>query len=232
MAHATVREEHPLPAVLMHWIHLISMAVLIFTGFYIHKPFFPASMGLMRALHFFFMFVLIVVAIIRVYWAFFGQGSASPGSRTKIRDAKHFGPQRENKGTLIPTIQYYLFLRKRPPAGGKFNALQKGTYVFWLLLIALQAVTGFAIWSPTQYAFRPITYLVGGMMAMRGWHYVFMWLFIMTVAIHIYLSAVHAEQARLMFLWKETPGDDASTGSAGTGPATGSRSASRGTAVP
>lgn len=230
MAHATVREEHPLPAVLMHWTHLISMAVLIFTGFYIHKPFFPASMGLMRALHFFFMFLLIVVAIIRVYWAFFGQGSASHGSRVKIRDSRHFGPQDENRGTLIPTIQYYLFLRKRPPAGGKFNGLQKGTYVFWLFLIAIQAVTGFAIWSPTQYAFRPLTYAVGGMMAMRGWHYIIMWLFIITVAIHIYLSAVHADQARLMFLWQETPGDDEPVRPVGT--TTGSSSARRGTAVP
>lgn len=218
MAHATVREEHPLPAVLMHWTHLISMFVLIFTGFYIHKPFFPASMGLMRGLHFFFMFLLIFVAIIRVYWAFFGQGSASHGSRTKIRDYRHFGVQDENRGTLIPTIQYYLFLRKRPPAGGKFNGLQKGTYVAWLLLIALQAITGFAIWTPTQGFFRPMTFALGGMMAMRAYHYVLMWLFIITVAIHIYLSAVHLDQARLMFLWQETPADDASSRPEGTGP--------------
>ena len=33
MAHGAYHENHPLPAVIMHWVHLISMVVLAFTGF-------------------------------------------------------------------------------------------------------------------------------------------------------------------------------------------------------
>ena len=42
---------------------------------------------------------------------------------------------------------------------------------------------------------------------MRMYHYIIMWLFIITVAIHIYLSAVHPAQLRLMFSWRETRDD-------------------------
>lgn len=207
MAHVTTREEHPWPAIVMHWIHLISILVLTYTGFYIHRPFGPGSMDLMRSLHFVFMFLLIFTAIVRVYWAFMGRGSAAQGSRTKIRDYKHFGPQRENKGKAWETAKYYLFLRKTHPVGAKYNTLQKGTYILWLVLIVLQAITGFAIWSDTQAFFLPLTYLVGGLLAMRMIHYLIMWLFIITTLVHIYLSIAEAPwQAPLMFFGKETGG--------------------------
>lgn len=208
MAHVTTREEHPWPAVAMHWIHLISIFVLTYTGFYIHGPFGPGSMTLMRTVHFFFMFVLIITALARIIWAFLG-GSASQGSRTKIRDYKHFGYQRENRGKALETAKYYLFLRRTHPAGAKYNTLQKGTYLFWLLLIVLQAITGFALWTRTAEFFQPLTYLVGGPIAMRAIHYFIMWLFIVTTLVHIYLSIAEAPwQAPLMFFGRETRDSD------------------------
>ena len=52
MAHlAHYREAHPLPFVITHWINLICMFILIFTGFYIHFPFFPLFMSVARGLH-------------------------------------------------------------------------------------------------------------------------------------------------------------------------------------
>ena len=39
MAHlAHYKEAHPLPFVITHWVNLICMFSLIFTGFYIHYP--------------------------------------------------------------------------------------------------------------------------------------------------------------------------------------------------
>lgn len=208
MAEEALREQHPLPAAVMHWVHLASIAVLIFTGFYIHGPFFGGgSMSLMRNLHFIFMFVLILTAIVRVWWAFLGGGSSSPGSRTRIRDSRHFGVQRENKGQSFQTLKYYLFLRRTHPPKAKYNPLQKLTYMFWLLLIVLQAVTGFAIWTPTQESLLPLTYLLGGVMYVRMYHYVIMWLFIITTAVHIYLSLAEGFiEFPLMFWWRERRG--------------------------
>lgn len=205
MAHYTTIEEHPWPARLMHWIHLISIAVLTYTGFYIHKPFGPGSMDLMRNMHFIFMFILVLTAIVRVYWAFLGAGSASQGSRTRIRDYRHFGVQRENRGKTLDTVKYYLFLRKSHPVGAKYNPLQKGTYLIWLVLIVLQAITGFALWTNTANFFLPLTYAVGGPEIMRIAHYLIMWLFLITTLVHIYLSLAEAPwQAPLMFLGRES----------------------------
>lgn len=211
MAHtATTVEEHPWPARVMHWLHLISIALLTYTGFYIHEPFGPGSMELWRTVHFIFMFVLILVAIARIYWAFLGAGSAMPGRRERIRDSRHFGRSPENRGQFGETIKYYLFLRKTHPRSAKYNPLQKGTYVAWILLIVLQAITGFALWTNTAEVFKPLTYLVGGPDVMRFIHYLIMWLFIITTAIHIYLSVAEgAAQLPLMFWGKETGRTDA-----------------------
>lgn len=204
MAHYVTREEHPWPARLMHWLHLISIVVLTYTGFYIHEPFGPGSMDLWRMVHFIFMFILILVAIVRVYWAFMGRGSAGPGSRTYVRDYHHFGPERANRGKTLETVKYYLFLRKSHPVGGKYNPLQKGTYMMWLLLIVLQAISGFALWVNTAAFFAPLTYAIGGPDVMRFVHYIIMWLFIVTTLVHIYLSVAEAPwQAPLMFFGAE-----------------------------
>lgn len=215
MAHpvATV-EEHPAPARLMHWLHLVSMVMLIISGFYIADPFFPGAMGLMRGIHFTFMFLIIIVLIARIIWAFVGR-SAPLGSREVEPDYRHFGYQKQNRGTFWGTVKYYLFLQREKPRVYKYNTLQKGTYLFWALLLILQAITGFALWAPLQNLFEPLTYLVGGPMWMRSIHYMIMWLFIITTLIHIYLSALHRDQVDVMF-WGREPGDGRGTQPSGS----------------
>ena len=200
------REEHPRPAIFMHGIHLLSLALLIFTGFYIHSPFFSGFMGYARTIHNIAWMVFVLTIITRIYWAFFGGGSAPPGSRVKRRDFHWFSPLRhEGEGTFRDTIKYYLFIKKHYPTVYKFNPLQKSTYLFWaFILMPLTLLTGLCLWSPTQSFFEPFTYWAGGLAAMRTYHYWLMWLFIITPAIHIYL--VVAEVARelpLMFAGRE-----------------------------
>lgn len=205
MAHAVTREEHPAPAIVMHWLHLVSMLTLIFTGFYIHWPFFAGGMQTMRTLHFIFMFLLIYTAVARVYWAFLGRGSAGAGSRTKVRDYRHFFPQKENRGQFWQSIKYYLFMRKTHPRTAKYNPLQKSTYAFWLALIVVQAISGFALWTPTASFFEPMTYALGGPQLIRMYHYLIMWLFIITTLVHVYLTVAEARAQLPLMLWgKET----------------------------
>ncbi len=209
MAHkyATV-EEHPATPRMLHLIHLVSMFMLIISGIYISNPFVPDLMGVMRGAHLIFMWILIITAIVRVIWAFVGR-TAPLGSRETVRDYRHFGPQKENRGTFWGTLGYYTFMRNEAPAVYKYNGLQKGTYVFWLLLIVAQAITGFALWSVTAPALEPLTYAVGGTLWIRSIHYIIMWLFIVTTLIHIYLSTLHRDQLVLMFTGRESaPGDE------------------------
>ncbi len=211
MTHGAFHEDHPLPAVIMHWVHLVSMFVLAFTGFFIHWPFSFAglAMGTARYLHFVFMYVVLIDLAVRVYWSFFGAGSSLvKGTREKGPDYRNFGPQRLNRGQFLETVKYYLFLRKTHPRTGKFNSLQKGTYVFWAFLLLFQGYTGFAIYGPTYDLpfFAWGTGMVGGLMAMRTIHYLIMWVFILTTLVHVYLSvAEDVDAVPLMFLYKETP---------------------------
>src|SRR5665647_87557 len=79
MAKLTTRAEHPLSTVITHWIHIVALFVLIFTGFWIHDPFTSWSFHTVRYVHLFAAFFLVGTGVFRVYWGFFGQGSADVG---------------------------------------------------------------------------------------------------------------------------------------------------------
>jgi Ni/Fe-hydrogenase 1 B-type cytochrome subunit len=200
----TKEANHSPQAVAMHWAHLAAMAVLLISGWYINSPFFKGGMGLMRYSHFIAMYIVILVLVVRVYWAFLGSSG----------DFHNFAPhQTENRGKLIPTISYYLFIRKNHPETGKYNPLQKTTYMFWPVLIILQALTGFALYTgnifglPFLHAPDAMGWLVdlcGGLANVRIIHYLIMWVFILTVGVHIYLTlAEDIREFGPMFLGSE-----------------------------
>lgn len=171
------KENQPLPLVLMHWIHLLSMGLLLISGLYIHYVFMAGWMGTMRQIHFISMYVLVIVLIARLYWALVGG-----------RDIGNFFPQKENKGQFVQIIKYYSFIRKTHPKTAKFNSVQKLTYDFWAVLIVLQAISGFALYWPDKWFFPTLVTWVGGLMMMRMIHFLIMWVFIITVAVHVYMS--------------------------------------------
>ncbi len=207
MAHATYRESHPFPFMISHWIHLLCMVVLVFTGFYIHAPFGDFSMATMRSLHFAAMWLVLVNLVIRVVLAFTWRTSSLKGTRDVVPDYRNFSPQSENRGQFIETIKYYLFIRKTHPATGKYNPMQKLAYLAMAALLVAQGYSGFAIYGPMDQV--PVlaagTALVGGLQNMRTIHYLIMWVFILITMIHVYLSvAEDIDALPLMFYGKET----------------------------
>ena len=209
MVHGPIyREAHPLPMMLSHWIHLISMVVLAFTGFYIHYPFFPGFMSVARGAHFFFMYLLIINLVVRVIMMFTVKTANVGDNRETSLDAKNFLPQKENRGSLFPTIGYYLFVKKEYSHKGKYNALQKVSYVLIPIMIVFMAWTGFSIYGPymDNSFFQSSIELVGGPMNMRIIHYFMMWVFIIFTAIHAYLATIYGfSPAKMIFAWKESP---------------------------
>lgn len=171
-------EDHPWPARVMHYIHWICMVLLGVSGLYIHRPFAAGWMGTMRTMHFIAMYIVLINLVVRIYWSIFGTKG----------DIKRYLPEKENKGKLIPIVLYYLFIKKEHPATAKYNPLQKMTYVSWILLLILQGLTGFALYWPNVSFFSSLNTMVGGLMTVRMIHFLIMWLFILTVAIHVYLS--------------------------------------------
>ena len=183
------RTEHPWPAVIMHWIHLISFFALIGTGLLIHSPVTSiATMQTVDQIHFIAMFVFILTTVVRIYWAFFGAGSGNLASLRRSRDYTHFALSRLDMKSSGQWIRYYLFLRRSHPYAPKYNPLQKLTYgYFFPLGIFAMALTGFAMYTPTATAMSWLPSILGGQNGVRLAHYFGMWILFSVFLIHFYL---------------------------------------------
>ncbi|MCL2808228.1 MAG: cytochrome b/b6 domain-containing protein [Coriobacteriia bacterium] len=210
MAHlAHYKEAHPVPFVITHWINLIAMILLVFTGFYIHFPFFEGWMGVARGVHVFCGFTLFLNCLLRIILAFVVKSAAHAGCRKVEPDYKSFLPQRDNRHQFGAWIKYYLFVKKEHPLGAKFGVLQKISYLIVPLLITIVFITGLCLWGVTYELapFAALNELVGGLMIMRIIHYYLMWVFILFTFVHVYLATIGGlGPAKLMFLHKESGG--------------------------
>ena len=189
-----------MPFVITHWINLVAMVLLIFTGFYIHYPFFWGFESMARGLHVFFGFVLFINCICRLIMAFIVKSSPTGGTRKQVTDYKTWLPQKDN---------LHLFFKKDHPLSAKLGVPQKISYLFIPVLIILMFYTGLALWVPTSEIpfFAAGTSLVGGIMSMRIIHYFMMFVFICFMFIHIYLANVEGiAPTLLMFFHKEHGG--------------------------
>jgi len=182
--------EWSLGYLLDHWTRVVAIVVLTFTGFYIHWPFItggPESfiMAWMRFFHFVAAYALILGLVVRVYMAF---------RSTFDSDWKDFGIIQNIKN--IPDILgYYLFINKSHKDYRKYNPLQALAYLFIGVVIVFSALTGLAVYHgnvfwfiPAPDSFRWVNTMLGGESYTRIWHILTMWVFIIFVLVHVYLS--------------------------------------------
>jgi len=168
---------HTLPARILHWINAANIGLLTTTGLYIRDPYhFPlfANMDIARKIHFIAMYLIIYGIVIRIYYSWVSKDYRELLFR--FRDFKGFPA----------LIRYYLFVSKTTPESGKYNAGQKLLYNAWAVLVFLQAVTGFSLYFPD--ALAGFVRALGGPVVLRQFHFILTWVFIVTVALHIYLS--------------------------------------------
>ena len=206
---AHYRQAHPLPYVITHWINLIAVGSLIVSGFLIHYPFIPRTMAAARGVHVFFAAVFVVNMLVRVVSAFFVKSAVAGGTREVDLDIKNFLPQKDNRHQMGAWIRYYLFLKKDHPLGAKFGVLQKIFYFMIPVFALFMTLTGFCLWAPTGELppMQAIINMAGGIMMVRIAHYWLMWLFIIFLMIHIYLSVIEGlSPLKMMFFWKEHGG--------------------------
>jgi len=174
-----------LAARIQHWIRAISIFILIFTGFYIHSPFIAGKdgflMAMMRMTHLIFAYILVIGIFVRLYFSF---------RQDIIGDWKEFNPIKNLKN--VPDIlMYYLFLKKSHKKYQRYNPIQAIVYYTLAVLILLQAITGFAVYSGApllHQAFNWVNILLGGETYTRIVHYIITWIFVIFIPIHIYLG--------------------------------------------
>jgi Ni/Fe-hydrogenase 1 B-type cytochrome subunit len=182
--------DHPLSYRICHYINLISFGVLISTGLLIHSPYPGVPMNLIRNLHFIFMYTLVFNWIVRIYLSF----------RGKYKDYDAFFLSKHDLKIFWPQIKYYLFIGKHPETG-KYNPLQKTAYIAMPIMAVVQAITGLILYRPEK--FDTMASFLGGLAAIRGIHYLIMWLFIAIIVIHVYLALTEAfDEFLLMFFGK------------------------------
>ncbi|HSK48641.1 MAG TPA: cytochrome b/b6 domain-containing protein [Coriobacteriia bacterium] len=197
-------DSHP-PALpkFLHFQHVASMIALAVSGLYIRFPFFDGGRTAMRWVHYVAMIIVTINLIWRLWYAF----------SSRQRDYREFAVTKRDITTAPQVILYYIFVKKSKPHLGKYNVMQKSTYILFAPLLILQAFTGFALLTMEIpiIGMSPRDLLVGwwlgvllGSTDLAGWwartaHYIINWLFIILTSIHVYLSVTEDFPAFLDF---------------------------------
>ncbi len=186
------------PVRLYHWVNALCIVLLAGTGYLIGKPiaieysneaYQQFWFGTIRFLHFVAAFVFFFNFLVRIYWGFVGN---------QFADWRNFIPITKRQWQEIWEVLKVDILQRDVTEHISIghNALAGFIYFMSFLVFLFQAFTGFALYSSMSSSFLPqlfswIVPLMGGDFAVRQWHHLFMWFFIIFAMIHVYLVFYH-----------------------------------------
>lgn len=191
-----VQKEWSLSMRANHWATVISIFILIPTGFYIASPFTVIAgetidkflMGYVRQVHLFFGVLLLFIFIWRVYMAFFSRFHA---------DWKDFFAWTDWRNT-IKQIKFYTFISEEKHKHiGLYGPLQSITYIGVMIMLVLILITGIILMGAGHdagftgwiyFIVKPLQNTLGGLATVRFIHHILAWLFILFAIIHIYMA--------------------------------------------
>ncbi|MCL6641408.1 MAG: Ni/Fe-hydrogenase, b-type cytochrome subunit [Candidatus Rokubacteria bacterium] len=190
------------PVRLYHWVNALCVVVLAATGYLIGRPI-PIAFsgeawesywfGWVRFLHFAFAFVFFFNFLGRLYWGFTGNRYARWDNFLPLTPALLRRQWREAVEVLKVDV---LQARVRPMASIGHNALAGWTYFLTFLAFLFQSITGFGMYAAMSDAWLPrlfawIVPLMGGDFAVRQWHHLMLWFFVIFSMVHVYLVFYH-----------------------------------------
>jgi Ni/Fe-hydrogenase 1 B-type cytochrome subunit len=191
-----------LPVRLAHWTFVLSIAVLAFTGWYMHAPFLSAhgkaawTMGTIRYIHILTAFIFTAAVIVRAYWFFWAGNEWA-------RWRQFFPVEGHRFRQFIDTVKYYLFIRPEPVAEIGHNPLASSAYAGVFVLFTIEIVTGFTLLNDLlqnrflNFCFGWLPRLID-IQYLRTTHFLVMFLFGAFLIHHVY-SAV-------LIAWEEKNG--------------------------
>lgn len=187
-----------LPVRFYHWINALVVSSLAITGYLIGAPLaiksgseasFSYWFGTVRFIHFLSAFVFFFNFIFRLYWGFVGN---------RFANWRNFIPTTKKQYAEILDVLRVDILQAsiKPLESIGHNTLAGVTYFVTFLAFLFQCVTGFGMYAAMSDSTLPrlfswIVPLMGGDFAVRQWHHVMMWLFIVFTMIHVYLVFYH-----------------------------------------
>jgi Ni/Fe-hydrogenase 1 B-type cytochrome subunit len=200
MATLTSRKVYiwQLPVRFYHWLNALAILALATTGYLIGNP--PALQsaseasygywfGTVRLIHFIAAFVFFFNFLFRIYWGFVGNRFAKWDQFIPLK------PSQWKEMLHVLCLDILQFCTKPIKSLGH-NALAGFTYFLTFLAFLFQAITGFGMYSAMSHSWLPnlfswIVPLMGGDFAVRQWHHMMMWFFIIFSMVHVYLVFYH-----------------------------------------
>ena len=187
-----------LPVRIAHWLIALSIAVLSVTGLYIGHPFMtvpgPAGqwfvMGWMKVIHGYAAYVFIAALLMRFIWMFTGNNYSHWDKFVTFHTPRRRG--------LMPTVWFYLFLRRRPPVYVGHNPAASSAYTLVYGLCILMAATGLVMRGTSAGVSAPMHWfgtwapLFGGLAMARWIHHIVMWLLLGFTVHHVYSAVLLA----------------------------------------
>ena len=177
---------HPLLVRITHWINVVAMLIMIFSGWRIYNASplfsfkFPVDLTLGGWLggalqwHFAAMWVLALNGLAYLLYGIFGG---------------HF---KANFLPLMPRAIWNEFAKalrgKIAHEVGVYNAVQRAAYVGVICVIVGLVLTGFVIWKPVQ--FQGLGTLMGGFEGARLLHFLCMSLVVLFIFVHVVMVAL------------------------------------------
>jgi Ni/Fe-hydrogenase 1 B-type cytochrome subunit len=188
-----------LPVRMTHWITVFSVAVLAFTGYYMHNPFMslggetPYTMATMRFVHVLAGFVFTLSFGVRMYWMFKGNHCARWSAFLPLRRVQWRG--------MGEMVMYYSFLRWRPMHKIGHNSLAAVVYLLMFTIMLAQILTGFALYgqvlhhsaATTLFGWLP---MLINIQYLREFHYFVMFVFFAFAIHHVYSAALVSAEER------------------------------------
>ncbi|MDD8018381.1 MAG: Ni/Fe-hydrogenase, b-type cytochrome subunit [Bacteroidota bacterium] len=200
MENALIRRVYvwQLPVRMYHWVNALSVLLLASTGYLIGHPFAVQSgteaynnywFGTVRFIHFVSAFFFFFNFLFRLYWGFVGN---------KFARWRNFIPHRKEQFAEMNEVLKVDILQAKikPLESIGHNSLAGATYFLTFLAFLFQSITGFGMYAAMSNATLPhlfswIVPMMGGDFAVRQWHHMMMWFFIIFAMIHIYLVFYH-----------------------------------------
>ena len=186
-----------LPVRIWHWLHALSIGVLICTGYLIANPLASISgeasdhflMGNIRFVHFVSAFVFAIGLFVRAYVAIVGNKYARGLFVVPVWRGQYWG-------RLWHEVKFYLLLTRKASKSVGHNPLaQIMMFLINVVLALFMVCTGFALYSQGLGAdswadklFGWVFVLEASSQTVRMWHLMGMWLMLLFVIIHIYMA--------------------------------------------
>jgi Ni/Fe-hydrogenase 1 B-type cytochrome subunit len=187
-----------LPVRFYHWVNALCILALGITGYLIGSPLAIKSgaeaylgywFGTVRFIHFVAAFVFFFNFLFRIYWGFVGN--------TFAKWQNFILHRKEQIEEVKDVLRIDVFQASgKPLESVGHNSLAGFTYFLSFLVFLFQSITGFGMYAAMSHAWLPhmfswIVPMMGGDFAVRQWHHVMMWFFLVFSMVHVYLVFYH-----------------------------------------